>query len=192
MADLFECNIRATYLNQMVQNVLHFSAPDNQFTNAQINDIVKTLFIIQVKALQNEHLLYQTLETRRIAPNANVVTVESLLGFTGDLAGVGAHPVIAAIFTIQTATPGRHGHGRFYMGGVHQESILNGVVEPNAFAAYSTKAGIITTRFGPNATSGINLGVKQQHPSNNFIAMQQLIARSVFGVQRRRNIGVGI
>lgn len=184
--------LTATYFNQRIQNVLHFKMLDGAMTDAQILDEVKTNFVQQLKALQNIGLLYQTISTQRISGNPSVPSILSIVGFTGDLAGPGYHPSIAGIFSIRTAMFGRHGHGRFYLGGVHGQSVLNGVFETNAFAAYTVKAGLLTSRYKVAGTGPLILGVMPPNQPNNFVDMTELRVMPTFGIQRRRNIGVGV
>jgi hypothetical protein len=184
--------VTATYLNQRAQNVLHFQIPDGSMTDAQITDEIKTNWVTQLKALQNSLLLYQTISTQRISGTVTVPSVLSIVGYTGDLVGPGYHPCIAGIFSIRTATAGRHGRGRFYLGGIHGATVLNGIYETNAFAAFNTKAGLLQSRYKSGGTGPMTLGVMPPKQPGSFTAMSELRVMPTFGIQRRRNIGVGV
>lgn len=187
--------ITGLYHGQRIQNVLHFKNQDGTLTPFQVADEVKTNFVTQLKALQNFHYQYQYISVQAVDTSTPAPPFQqSILGFTGDFSGQGYHNAIAAIFSIRTAISARRGRGRFYMGGVHGASVVDSIMEAGASGAYATKAAILTARFKLGGTGPLVLGVfpRNSTSSADFVSMVQLIHREIFGVQRRRNIGVGI
>jgi hypothetical protein len=177
--------------NQVCQNRLHFDNPDGGLTDAQICDEINTFWLPIIRALQNVGFAYTSISSQNVSTAGNMPFVLSIAGTTGTLSGAGAHPSIAGLFTIRTALATRRGRGRFYMPGVHGESVSNGL--NGALGAYATQAGILTTRYNfDTGTRPIFLGVYEGGIGGVWHGMTQLIARQTFGIQRKRNINVGV
>ena len=77
------------------------------------------------------------------------------------------------------------------MFGVHQDSVLNGQVQSSALGAYQTAANNIVARYTAGGSGPIQFGVCPRSNPADFKTVTAIVARPVFGVQRRRNIGVG-
>ncbi len=183
--------ISATILGQKVQNVLHFNNPDGALNNLAVKDELVGNFIPVLQNLQNNGLSYASLSVQQLTP-LQPIEVFSITGAgTGSLAGAPAHPSLCGLFSIRTGTAGRRGHGRFYMFGVHGDSVSNGVVQSGAFGAYVNAATTLTGRYNATGTRPLQLGVCSRANPDDFKVMTALIARPTFGIQRRRNIGVG-
>jgi hypothetical protein len=180
-----------TFLGQKCQNVLHVSNPDGALSNLAIRDEMLANFIPRLRNVQNNQASWVQLSVQRVGLTPGIAEIFPLTGQVGSLAGNGASPFVAGVFSIRTGTPGRHGHGRFYLFGVHGASISNGAFESGAFASYQTQALNIEGRFKEGGTGPLDLGVAPRGNEDNFIPMTALIVRSIFGVQRRRNFGVG-
>ena len=95
--------------------------------------------------------------------------------------------------SIRANCAGRACRGRIYVPGVHKESEAFGRVESNAQVAYQQVADLIKNRFilGGNDYKGIELVIAPRNNPDNFKKVAQVIPRQTFGIQRRRNIGVG-
>lgn len=181
----------ATMLGQRFQNVLHFENPDGALSNAAMRDELLTNFVARLRNLQNNALVWQSMSIQKVDGVPDEAEVFILSGHVGSLVGNPAPTVLCGLFSIRTGVAGRRGHGRFYMFGVHGDSVANSVVQSGALAAYVTEANFITNRFKGGGSGPITLGVCPRSNPGDFLSMTNLIPRPVFGIQRRRNIGVG-
>jgi hypothetical protein len=108
-----------------------------------------------------------------------------------NLANADAVPFSCFVIQIKTAAGGPHGRGRFYVGGLTNNSHTNGIVTAAVLTAWVNSLNILKGFYGPSGTSQIRLVVKEKS-NNTFNLMTDLICRQYVGVQRRRNYGVGI
>lgn len=188
---IMRVTLTGTYLGQRCQNVIHFKNPDGALNNVAVREEVLGSLVIPIRSLQNNQATWVQMEVQKVDSPAGVVDVFALSGHVGSLSGGGAPSFLAALVRIKTATAGRHGHGRFYVWGVHGASVANGVFESGAFSAYGTTFATMTNRFKTGGTGPLIMGVAPRSSPIDFIPMTALVVPSVFGVQRRRNIGVG-
>lgn len=184
--------ISATVYGQLCQNVLNFLTDVGFGTDEEdVKDNVLAQWVSEVRNVQNANTIYTTIGVQRIDV-LQPLQVFSISGTVGSLAGAAAPTFTCGVFSIRTASAGRAGHGRFYMFGVHMESILTGALHPAAYAQYQTVAANLTTRFCTGGTQPLLLGVTSRtNPVADFKGSTVILARQIFGVQRRRNIGVG-
>lgn len=188
---VFRCIPTAIVLGQRCQMVLHFLTGAGTNLEAFVSNELITNFFPSLRNLQNNGCAYSSLSVQQVTAPIQPAQVFSMLGTSGSLSGAIAPSVLCGLFSIRTATSGRKGHGRFYMFGVHQDSVLNGVVQSGALAAYQNAANAIVNRYKVGGTGPIVLGVCPRSNPADFKSVTSIIARPVFGIQRRRNIGVG-
>ena len=189
---LWRVIITAKVFDQTVQNVLHFTTDPAFGTDEEdVKAVVLSQWVAEVRNIQNSGCVYQTIGVQRLDV-AQPLQVFSIVGTVGSLSGAMAPSFIAGVLSIRTAVAGRAGHGRSYIYGIHQDSISNGQFQSGAFAAFQTIAANLTTRFNASGTTDLELGVtSRNNPVTDFKSCTTIIARQVFGVQRRRNLGVG-
>jgi len=183
--------LSGTILGQKCQNVIHVNNPDGALNNTAIKNEINSNFVTPLRNVQNAGALWTQMAIADADPASGVPEEIFIIGGAGSLAGAPALPFVAGVFSIRTGTGGRHGHGRFYLWGVHGASIANGAFETNAYNSYVTNANGITARFKTGGTGPLTMGVMPRGQPENFIPMTNLVVRSIFGVQRRRNYGVG-
>lgn len=188
---IMRVTLSGTYLGQLCQNVIHFSNPDRALNDAAVREEVLGSLVIPIRSLQNNQATWTVMTVQKVDGPADTPSVFALSGHVGSLSGGGAPSFLAAVVRIKTATAGRHGHGRFYIWGVHGASVANGVFEGGAFSAYGTTMATMTNRFKTGGTGPLIMGVAPRSSPTSFLAMTALVVPSIFGVQRRRNIGVG-
>jgi len=181
----------ATFLGQRCQNVLHFLNPDGALTHLEISEELKPNFITQLRNVQNNQCSWTQISVQNVGTGAGPADVYSITGAAGSLSGAGAVPAICPVVSIRTGTAGRHGHGRFYIMGLHAESIANGTFQTDALAAYQTYVNNIKNRYKSGGTGPITMVVCPRSDPMSYHVMTDLIVRPIFGIQRRRNIGVG-
>lgn len=181
-----------TYYGQLFQNVLHFNKSD--YVASELPNLIadiKTGWIDQVKWCQSDGLKYVNMKLHHVGsstPDTNEVL--AINGGTGSSSEY--KPFNAHIIRIQSVQAGRSGRGRVYIGGIASNLTDFGFIKTAILATWATKLAAITAMFGPTATSDFQLGVNAHTEVDNWKAMQSLSINPVEGIQRRRNIGVGI
>jgi len=189
---VWRATLTGTMYNQKMQNVLHFNNQDNAMPVATMAQHLRNEFILDLRTIQNVNFSWNSIQLQELVLNPAPPYVEALTNMPGGLAGLGAPPFVCGLFSIRTGIGGRSGRGRFYMGGVHQESVSNGQLHPNALLAYQDVANFIKNRFKVGGSIAMTMVVCNRDIPPSQAGMINIVARSQFGVQRRRNINVGI
>lgn len=183
--------LSGTILGQRCQNVLHFKNIDGLLTHVQIRDELVANWLPTVRNLQNAAWTWTDIAVQdRLDSTPDLLTVHPLTSQAGVLSGPPGLTFAGGIFSIRTFTAGRHGHGRFYLPGLHADSITNGALGTSSFADYQTRANNLKTRYC-TTVNGFQLGVAPRAHPADFIPATDIIVRQNLGVQRRRNLGVG-
>jgi hypothetical protein len=180
-----------TMLGQRMQNVLHFLNPDGALSNFAISEELKPNWITVLRSAQNNTLAWTQITVQKVDAPAGPIDVFPITAAPGSLVGEPAPTALCPLVSIRTQTPGRAGHGRFYIFGMHRESILNGQFQPDALNFYKVQVAQIENRYKAGGSGPITLGVCSRANPGDIKLMTALIVRPIFGIQRRRNIGVG-
>ena len=188
---VWRVTITATSLGQRYQNVLHFATATTPFTDQNVKDEVRNQWIPVIWQLQNQALVYVSITTQQLAPTLQPAIVWPITGAGGGLSGKIAHPSLAGLFSLRSAATGRRGRGRFYLFGVHDDSHLNGVVQTCAYTDYQVKAASLKARFCQGGSGPMLLVIAPRNNPSNYVACTDIIVKPTFGIQRRRNVGVG-
>lgn len=191
MANLWKCVLTGYMLNQKMQNVLHFSDQGTAVTEQEMSLLMENSFIGIIRNLQNNGFRWRQIAVSYNGGSGFSVPSIRDVDIPGVLSGASAHPSICGLFSLRTSVPGRHGRGRFYMPGVHNESVANGVHEPFSFTGYVSRAGDLRNVFAVGGSSNIRMVVQNRLSNAPGPLVTNIIARNEWGIQRRRNIGVG-
>jgi hypothetical protein len=192
---IIRITISGIYYQQRCQNVLHFRQADyvDSLLDPFLIDI-RDVWVEQQRFLQNIGYQYTTIVGQKVSPPADLAHLLDISTKTGTNTGAGAVSTISLLWTFRTADPTHRGRGRMYLGGVHGQTPLNGLVHPTIVSSMGTVATAWMNRYGPSGTSAFDLvvGPHGNHPDSDYREVTSVVARSYFGVQRRRNIGVGV
>lgn len=187
---IFRVTLTASLLDQRIQNVLHFQdAPLTDNTEAMVRQEMIDGWLPILRNVQNANFKTVAIKVHNIWPVLKVPVETTVSNQQGSLAGDPAPPFVAALFSIRTNHPGRAGRGRFYMCGVHKESMANG--KNAAMSSYIPRANDLILKYCDNGTAGIRLCVASRTNPNGAHVATNIIVREIWGIQRRRNIGVG-
>jgi hypothetical protein len=187
--------VTSLYLGQRIQNVMVFDKPD--FITADLNTLCQTLrdqWVFRIKQQQNAGFAYQNITAQKIEAAPAPPFLLDILGNTGALAGNGYHPSVAMVYSFRTHLATKAGRGRIYIGGIHGESILNGQFHPTVAGSFALIATQLTSLFAEGGSNPFHLmvGPRASTDSTDYKAVVQIIARPICGIQRRRNINVGV
>lgn len=186
----YRVTVVSTMYGQQHNNVMNFTGPplDIGTLNTLANE-VDTIWINNVKARQGAALTYVQIRVQAFgspqAPFIKTINKPGAQQFDDELDGVQG-----IIVRMLTATAGKKGHGRVYLGGVMKGFFKNGLITAaeitnwnNVFAVILGNTGWGSSPFVPVVTD------------RNFLVSHPVIAyqvASTLGHQRRRGVGVGI
>lgn len=184
-----------TYLGAVMQNVLHFDNPDGVTTlDAAAADIRDNWAAL----MRNAHcsgFTYTNISVRDVSSPAS-----QTLNLPYSAAGVGEpsapHMVLAFILTLRGAAAGRHGRGRVYIAAPRSGWVTNSQMTAAGMSYMQTNViNPIAARFvGSGRTSNLQLCIADYGGGDPPVltSVTSLVLRQYMGVQRRRNINVGI
>jgi hypothetical protein len=152
---------------------------------------VKAGWIVEMKWGQSNALKYvfakvEMLESQ-FPPYTETLAILGTAGSSGDYKSYNA-----SVIRILTNQKGRKGRGRQYIGGMASNLTDFGVFKSAIASTWATHLANCVALYGPGGSSAFRLGVHGRLASAPFYDMVNLVLNPVEGLQRRRNIGVGI
>ncbi len=188
--------VTTTFLwyGQQMQNVMHFNNRDGVLSLSQCADDIQTNWVNRVRVQIDDDGKFTAITVRNmdnltVAPFTKAI---SILG--GADHGNQQVPYLSMVLQIYTGVAGKHGRGRIYLPGVSWAHTQNGTFTAQAFTDWNSATCLNAVRaayLSPSGTSNLVLGVRNRS-DGTFLSATELLIRTVPGVQRRRNIGVGI
>ena len=185
--------IGQTWFGQVVQNVIHLDFGESPYNPLAIKGAIETLWIPAIRPMQLSSLRYVLIEVRNMG-DIHGTTSDFAINIVGSAgSAVEGWGPLCYLWSLQTAFGGHKGRGRIYLAGCYPGNVVQGRFISASMDQQITAVGQIMTRFtGAAPTSGFNLVVatRETLPFNNPVT--NIVPRDVPGVQRRRNIGVGV
>lgn len=176
------------------QNVVAFINPDGVLSVAAVATELRDNWCTLLAAGQTTQFGWRNITVDRVgsglAPYNLPIAVNGLDGSDASA----AVPVITQKFRIHTGVAGRKGRGRIYLPGYRQAYWVQGQLTATGITNMTIRLNAITARYvGGARTSQLGLGIcKRGNDSTAYIPADFLSLSLTPGVQRRRNVGVGI
>lgn len=194
MADnVFLVRVVQSLFGSVLMNTLHFSGPSSDPAQmAVLAQEIETDWIGQCKFKQTGNLKYIMVEVRLLESqfpvHQRVVNINGVATANG-----GDLPFHAYVLRMYTNIIGKHGRGRKYIGGVQGGTSTNGFITQSLIDQWNISRGVWLGKWGPTGTSTFRLGITRRvNPGANFNQVQDIKVSTTWGIQRRRNIGIGI
>lgn len=186
--------INQTWFSQVCQNVLHFDyGGASAYDPAAINSAIGTYWIPAIRGMQLATVNYFKVQVRDMSVAGGLTTDYAYNVNGGSGSAVEGWGPLCYLWSFRTAAGGHSGLGRCYFTGCYPGNVVTGRFSSASMDQQNTIAALITTRFlGSSPTSGIHLAICPRTTFPDGKLVTSLIVRQVPGVQRRRNIGVGI
>jgi hypothetical protein len=188
--------VSARYGGQLMQNVLHFKNTDGALSPAALANNVLVNWVRKVK-------LCQTSDCNNFAILVQNLSAPTTAAFNLPISEPGTQPsehrmptFVSAVFKYSTAFAGRHGRGRSFIPGVPTDFVFDWQLSPAGIVNYQTNVVTpIVAAFVSGGVAGMPLCVREHVPGSGTDILHEVIAiavRQQLGVQRRRNIGIGV
>jgi len=191
---IYRVTISGLYHNQQMQNVMNFEDGGQvNPTEEQLAVDLRNNWIENMRFLQNIEFVYTSIKVQQMLPSKQNPLLLTVSNVTGTLAGKGGHCGIAAIFSFHTLNPSRRGRGRFFMGGVHEQSIDHSLVQSGAFNQYIATANTLAARYCGISGGNFRLrvGPRTYQTSLDYKFVDAIVPRNYFALLHSRNINVG-
>lgn len=177
---------------EVYQNVFHMDNPDGLTNPSDIADDIVTHWIPAIRPYQTNILQYVNIEVRRVSP-AGAAPYNRPLAIFGGSGFRPPHVVAGAVFQFHSATAGRHGRGRYYMAATNSTWYNIGFLSPQGVTESTVVTAAWKGRYvdaGHPSTLSLKV-VSKADPSFN-VTVTDIVCRTLWGIQRRRNYTVGI
>jgi hypothetical protein len=189
---LFRATIIQTMYGQQIQNVLHFEHfSSDPATSSLLADAISATWIPNVRLMQTAALIYTGIKVQMLEsqfpPFVKTVNVAGQFGHDDQMTTYSAF-----VLRLRTAFAGKTGRGRLYIAGVLKGWTTNGLVTQDRINAWNLEIVDIMQAHGPGGTSDFKLGVCPSKAPFNFKPVTSMQIAPTLGVQRRRNIGIGV
>lgn len=186
---------RATFsglrYGQLCQNVVHFEWLGISWDPVAIANHLAANWLPKVVWFSGTGFRYSAVLVQD-ATNPNLQTATLSVDLAGNVFDDNrCPPFVACVLKIQTLQGGRSGRGRIFLPGVAHDSMQNGLFQANFQQTRQPRIDELKVLYGLSGTSQLRLGLFNR-TTNAFNGMSNLTLRPVPGVQRRRNIGIGV
>jgi hypothetical protein len=177
----------------IMQNCIHFSSDPDPMTDDQVHLELVNNWLQVLRPLQSNTFIWNSLSVLRPGTNFTPSTFPISVQGTDAVDNQSGTCVTNLKIRILTAFAGKKGRGRFYLPAIRDQWFLNGLVQQQALTAFQPAINTLKARYvGVGAAGPLQVGVMGRGPEAEFHAAENLVMSNVPGIQRRRNIGIGI
>jgi hypothetical protein len=178
--------------NQQCQNVLHFLGPTSD--PAQMSALADDLavnWIGVVRARMSSAVRYVAITVRllesQFPPFTKTLSVFGSQQFDNEL-----DTFKAFVLRLRSAEIGKRGRGRIYVPGVMKGWTTEGIVDDDVQVAWNNNIATLMATYGPGGSSPFRLTICPSKPPFSTREVTSMQVAPTLGIQRRRNIGVGV
>lgn len=182
------------YGGMNVQNVLAFNNPDGFLTPLQVAQEIRDNWLTIIRAKQSALLAWRDIRVDTIGDPSPPLHLAINIGGLDSVDSGLSHPTISWKLRISSNTGGKRGRGRIYVPGIRYSHWQYGQLTSFGFTDLQPVVDSLTARYiGAGGTSELFLGILPRGGSSgDFVTATSLSQSLTPGIQRRRNIGVGI
>lgn len=192
---IWRVTLTAAFRGMLMQNVLHFNDKDSGITPQTVCEKMRDVWIPEWKFFSVDQVIWINIAATVIHPALGITQNLAVnIPCTGNATAATDHPSICEKVKVQTATPGRHGRGRIYAPCASLAGGNVGVVNVATLNSRNARLQTLLNHFGDGSPplEGIVYGIIDRHNPGAFHPAISMTLDSKYGLQRRRNIGVGI
>jgi hypothetical protein len=191
MAEIARVTISGSDYGQLTQNVLHFEWLGVSWDPTAIAAEIVAGWMPNILWFSKSNFRYNSILVQH-ATQPTLQTVNLPIVVDGNVVNdPRMPPFVACVLKISTLQGGRTGRGRIFLAGVGADSLTSGVFTASFISTRQPKIDALKARYGLSGSSQLRLGLFNR-TTNAFNGMSNLVLRPTPGVQRRRNIGIGV
>lgn len=200
VGDIFQYTFIQQLQQQICETVIHFRARTIEpITDAQYIAVADN-WLNSLAKIQTNRATYPSFRVKQMTPLAFDQRILAPTVAAGNFNEEPANNQLAIVFTKRTGVAGATHRGRMYVAGYPASAGLNTLVGGGLVTPCGTVAGELIAKFGEDGTDPtMCAGVYSKAIGGSIpftVAGWQAITRwdvnFLFGVQRKRKIGVGI
>jgi hypothetical protein len=188
----------AHLFGQTVQNVIHFSKTDAVWPS-DANSLALAIRDVWlggahgIRWIQTSTCVWSLVQVYDAgSPSLSPISLTISVAGNETSFSDALPPYEALILRIRADAFGKHGRGRVYIPGVTVGTFAAGVLSSSAITALSPILAQLTAGFITSGGTGFSVGIAPRNSPVDFHLADRFEVAPTSGVQRRRNIGIGI
>lgn len=184
--------ISAIFYAQLVQNRFYLETVDSTLDERGVALDVKTHWFPIYRNLMIEDVRWFDITVQSVGGGAQLVHHEPISIGGGQLTETQTTPFACGVLLFGTGLAGKKFHGRMYSPGPRGGDFQKGFLTPGGVDLYTSVTSQLQANYCDDATSQrpVRLVIHGENESHDT-RVTTITARSTYGVQRRRNVGVG-
>ena len=177
-----------------MQNVLHFNNADGFLSPNAVCIEIRDNWLQQIKTNQSNIIHWLDVACQTLGSAASPTHLAIDVQGADSVAANQSLSFVCWKLQINTGVAGRSGRGRIYVSGLRNTHFTSGAVGSTGLTALATPVANLNARYKSGGSGPLVIGVMPRGStvSADFKSCTSLTIASIAGVQRRRNIGVGI
>lgn len=177
----------------VIQNVFYLKNPDGAIQLPAVATEIRDGWLGIIKNFAAASCVWTSIRVDEVATATPKASANLAINVPGLGNSFTQHVCLSFVLRWATGIGGRHGRGRMFIGAPRPDWITNSLPTAAGLTAINgTFIPQLKARYITPASSGLFLlVVRKGDPSNNVLVTDVSVAPTL-GIQRRRNIGVGI
>jgi len=192
MPNIFRVTTIGAMYGQQVQNVVHFTGPSSDPNElSALADHIAANWLLTIKTGQTSALVYNSIKVRLLESQfptfVKTVNIPGAFGFDDEVS-----TVLSFILRLRSSEIGKRGRGRLYLAGVLKGWTTLGLVDSDILVAWNNRIATLMGVYGPSGSSTYRLSIVPSKAPFTVRSVTSMQIAPTLGVQRRRNIGIGV
>lgn len=193
---LMRATLTGVWINSVtMQNVIHLWNPDGTMSDLAVATELRDGWCTLLAAGQVNTFGWRNISVLRVGTTDTPTNLAVVVNGQDGTDNQGGSAVICVKFRLHTGFAGRHGRGRIYLPGYRSVYWSGGQLTSTGITNMTIRLNAIKARYvGPGNTGPVQLAVAPRSAvSEADMHLVDDISLSLTpGVQRRRNLGVGL
>ncbi|HEY9758858.1 MAG TPA: hypothetical protein V6C97_27060 [Oculatellaceae cyanobacterium] len=190
--NIFRVTTISRMYGQEIQNVFHLLGPSaDPLEMSAIADHVAANWIVQIKNRQSAAVVYSTVKVRllesQFPPFVKTINIPGAWNFDDEIS-----TVLSFILRLRSNEIGKRGRGRMYIAGVLKGWTTNGLVDSDIIVSWNSTIANLMGVYGPGGSGNYRLTICPSKAPFSTREVTSMQVAPTLGVQRRRNIGIGV
>lgn len=182
------------YRGRQVQNTFYVSNPEGSMPLDVVANNIEAAWIPPFRGSQFTSHLYHTIIVTRVLPTGNPLQHVKAINILGTGSSLTLHGSLSYVIKFGSGLAGRKNRGRYYIAGVASGFFETSteIISAAGNTFFTNMCNQLKAAFtGNTPSSGLGLVIWHRGPEPSTTSVVQITQRSVLGLQRRRNVGVG-
>lgn len=191
----YRCTFTGLIQGQTVQNVIHMQPNETTGPIAGVADNLQTNWINVIRLNLSNSLTWINIMVQDVSTSPPAQAFNKAISIAGNIGGNSPFWTPACILvSLKTANAGRAGRGRIYVPGMKSDGISINLLSATYRDQLQVNINTLLSYYQQTGGGGVLAWciAPRVNGSANLKYVTSATVRTIIGVQRRRNFGVGI